>query len=252
VIVPQTYATPQFPFFQGFQGRILSAPKKPDDREEFVGLAIFDLDNTLIGGDSDVLWGQFLSERGYVDAELQAREHARYYQDYLDGTLDIFDFLRFQLRVLSENDLATLHAWRECYLREKISPIVLPKAERLLDQHRMAGDTLLIVTATNRFLTEPIAHLLGVPHLIATEPEFIDGRYSGGVRGTPSYAQGKVVRIHEWLAEHRKDLTSSSFYSDSHNDIPLLREVTRPVAVDPDPILEAEARRQNWPVISLR
>lgn len=215
-------------------------------------LAIFDLDNTLLGGDSDALWGQFLADHGHVDGEAYVREHRRYYQEYVAGRLDILEFLRFQLGSLTQHDTRTLHQWRDQYLQEKILPIILPKAKVLLKQHRNQGHTLLIITATNRFLTEPIARLLDVEHLIATEPEIIDGRYSGEVVGTPSFREGKVVRLLEWLETHQKTLEGSWFYSDSHNDLPLLYQVTYPVAVDPDEILAAAASQKNWPIISLR
>ncbi len=217
-----------------------------------MALAIFDLDNTLIGGDSDVLWGDYLAECGYVDGELQRREHKRFYDEYMQGTLDIHEFLRFQLRVLKENELEHLYAWRADYLQKKIAPIMLTKGMRLLDKHRQAGRRLLIITATNRFLTAPIAESLGVDDLIATEPEMVANRYTGGVSGVPSYARGKVVRLRAWLTEHRESLEESWFYSDSNNDLPLLEEVTYPVAVDPDEKLRSEALRRGWPTISLR
>jgi len=217
-----------------------------------VGLAIFDLDNTLLGGDSDTLWGEFLSDHGYVDGPAHRAKHQRYYEDYLAGRLDIYEFLRFQLHVLTQHDMDTLLGWREQYLREKIRPILLSKARERLRFHQAQGHTLLIITATNRFITEPIARLYGVEHLIATEPEIIDGRYSGEVAGTPSFAEGKVIRMEKWLEQHGLDFKESWFYSDSHNDLPLLNEVTHPVAVDPDKVLAAEARRKNWPIISWR
>ena len=215
-------------------------------------LAIFDLDNTLLGGDSDTLWGQFLAEQGYIDGEIHVRRQRRYYQDYNAGRLDILEFLRFQLASLAQRDMHTLHQWRDQYLQEKIRPIMLPKAKALLEQHRNRGHTLLIITATNRFLTEPIAKLLDVEYLIATEPEIIDGCYSGEVVGIPSFREGKVTRLLEWLDLYRQYLEGSWFYSDSHNDLPLLTRVTYPVAVDPDEILAAEAGQRNWPIISLR
>ena len=215
-------------------------------------LAIFDLDNTLLGGDSDTLWGEFLADRGYVDSEAYAREHRCYYRDYVAGRLDILEFLRFQLGLLAQHDMPTLCRWRGQYLQEKILPIMLPKAHALLRQHRDQGHTLLIVTATNRFITEPIARLLDVEHLIATEPEIVGERYSGEVVGTPSFREGKVVRLIEWLQTQQKTLEGSWFYSDSHNDLPLLKRVANPVAVDPDEILAVEASQRNWPIISLR
>ena len=217
-----------------------------------MSLAIFDLDNTLIGGDSDYLWGQYLSEIGAVDSERYRREHDRFYDEYLRGVLDIYEFLRFQLEPLKHNSQETLHRWRRRFVEEKIRPLLLPKAVDLLDRHRRAGDTLLIITATNRFITEPIAEALGVEHLIATEPEFTNGRYTGEVTGLPSYAAGKVERLRAWMAEFGAGLEDSWFYSDSHNDLPLLEIVTHPVAVDPDQVLRKESLKRNWPVISLR
>jgi HAD superfamily hydrolase (TIGR01490 family) len=217
-----------------------------------VTLAIFDLDNTLLGGDSDKLWGQFLAEQGHVDGEIHVHKQRRYYQDYNAGRLDILEFLRFQLASLAQRDMHTLHQWRDQYLQEKIRPIMLPKAKALLERHRNRGHTLLIITATNRFLTEPIAKLLEVEYLIATEPEIIDGCYSGEVVGIPSFREGKVTRLLEWLDLYQQRLEGSWFYSDSHNDLPLLTRVTYPVAVDPDEILAAEASQKHWPIISLR
>jgi len=217
-----------------------------------MSLAIFDLDNTLLGGDSDYLWGRFLIEQGLVDGEVYERENQRFYDQYRAGTLDIYEFLAFMLRPLAETPLAELLGWRAQFMVEKIQPILLPKATELLDRHRAAGDTLLIITATNRFITEPIAERLGVPHLLATEPEFADGRYTGRSFGIPCFQQGKVERLQEWLAETGHDLAESWFYSDSHNDLPLLDQVTYPVAVDPDATLAEHAQERGWPIISLR
>ncbi len=215
-------------------------------------LAIFDLDNTLIAGDSDVLWGDYLAERGHVDPVEHRRRHDRYYADYLAGKLDIFEFLAFQFEVLATHDMQTLRAWRDGLIEEKICPIVLPKAQALVAAHREQGSTLLIVTATNRFITEPIAALFGVEHLIATEPEIAGDRYTGRVQGTPAFSGGKVTRLDAWLEGRGLELSRSWFYSDSHNDLPLLRCVGHPVAVDPDPLLAATARERRWPIISLR
>jgi HAD superfamily hydrolase (TIGR01490 family) len=217
-----------------------------------MGLAIFDLDNTLIGGDSDYLWGQFLCRLGVVEPEYYRQEHDRYYREYLAGSLDIYEFLRFQLAPLARFTLAELQRWRLQFLEQEIQPVLLPRADTLLQRHRELGDRLLIITATNRFITEPIAGLLGVADLIATDPEIIGDRYTGEVAGVPSYAQGKVTRLREWLAERGLDLDGSSFYSDSHNDLPLLSLVANAVAVDPDPLLRAVAAARGWPVISLR
>ncbi len=215
-------------------------------------LAIFDLDNTLIGGDSDTSWGDFLCEKGYVDTEEHTRRHAEYYQDYLEGTLDIMEFLSFQLEILGKHDMKTLNVWREDYIVEMIEPILLPKAQALVEHHRQQDHQLLIVTATNRFITEPIAQLFGIDELIATEPEIINGRYTGHVAGTPSFAEGKVTRMQEWLTDREHSLEGSWFYSDSHNDIPLLEQVEYPIAVDPDDKLKEEAEKRGWKVMSLR
>ncbi len=217
-----------------------------------MALAIFDLDNTLLRGDSDHLWGDFLVELGVVDAELYRQANDRFYREYNEGRLDIFEFLRFSLKPLSEHPPERLYRWRERFVSERIEPIILPAGLALIQEHREAGDTLLIITATNGFVTAPIAQRLGVPHLIATTPEKIDGRYTGRVAGTPSYKEGKIERLNQWLAEHRHDLAGSCFYSDSHNDIPLLEVVDRPVAVDPDEALMQHAGERGWPVISLR
>lgn len=215
-------------------------------------LALFDLDNTLLAGDSDYLWGQFLVERGIVDRGAYESENERFYRDYRAGQLDIGAFLRFALRPLAAHPTAALHAWREAFLREKIDPVILAPARALVERHRAAGDLLLLVTATNAFVTAPIAERLGIPHLIATEPEQADGRYTGEVAGIPAFREGKVQRLQAWLAQTGHDLAGSTFYSDSHNDIPLLESVDHPVAVDPDPQLRAYARQRGWPTISLR
>ncbi len=217
-----------------------------------MSLAIFDLDNTLLGGDSDYLWGQFLVEQGLVDGEHYECENQQFYQAYEAGTLDIYAYQAFMLRPLAGRPQAELQAWRERFMAEKIQPILLPKAKELLNQHRAAGDTLLIITATNRFITAPIAERLGVSHLLATEPEMVNDRYTGRTVGIPCFQQGKVERLNAWLANNRADLTDSWFYSDSHNDLPLLNQVTHPVAVDPDPTLARHAQQQGWPIISLR
>lgn len=217
-----------------------------------MSLAIFDLDNTLLGGDSDYLWGRFLVERGLVDGEFYERENQRFYDQYRTGTLDIHEFLAFMLQPLASTPLAELLNWRAQFIEAKIHPILLPRAAELVKQHRTAGDTLLIITATNRFITEPIAELFGVPHLLATEPEFVNGRYTGRSSGIPCFQRGKVERLNAWLAETGHDLAGSWFYSDSHNDLPLLSRVAHPVAVDPDDVLAEYAQERGWPIISLR
>jgi len=215
-------------------------------------LAIFDLDNTLLAGDSDHAWGEFLVEEGMVDAEDYKQANDRFYQEYLNGELDIFHYQRFILQPLSRHNMEELEAWREDFMRKKVAPMMLDKAAKLLAEHREQGHTLMIITATNRFITEPIAHKLGVEHLIATEPELVNGRFTGEVAGTPSFQEGKVERLNDWLAGNGESLAGAWFYSDSRNDVPLLEKVENPVAVDPDPTLEEIARERGWPVMSLR
>ena len=214
-------------------------------------LAIFDLDHTLLAGDSDYLWGRYLVRHGLVDGDDYERRNRQYYEEYLAGTLDILAFCRFSLAPLAAHPLTRLLALRERFIDEEIRPIVAGGAPALLDRHRAGADTLLITTATNRFVTEPIAALLGVPHLIATDPEFIGGRYTGEVAGIPNFREGKVVRLKAWREAQPTVYTGSICYSDSRNDIPLLESGDEAVAVDPDPQLRAEAGRRGWPVISL-
>lgn len=215
-------------------------------------LAIFDLDNTLLAGDSDYLWGQFLGETGAVDREAYERENERFYAEYREGRLDIMAFLAFSLRPLAAHPREQLDAWHTTFMRDKIEPCITAAAEQLIERHRAAGDTLMIITATNAFVTAPIAARLGIPHLIATDPEVVDGRYTGRVAGTPSFREGKVERLRAWLDTHGATLDDAAFYSDSHNDLPLLELVDHPVAVDPDEVLDAHARSHGWPIISLR
>jgi HAD superfamily hydrolase (TIGR01490 family) len=213
---------------------------------------MFDLDNTLLGGDSDYLWGKFLVDNGIVEGEVYDRENQRFYEAYKAGTLDIYKFLEFALRPLAANDPVDLHIWRARFVEEKIRPIILPKAMELLQKHREAGDTLLIITATNRFVTQPIAEVLGVNHLLATEVEMKEGRYTGKVMGIPCFREGKVQRLASWLEETGHSLEDSWFYSDSLNDLPLLSQVTYAVAVDPDENLANYANKQGWQIMSLR
>ncbi len=217
-----------------------------------MALAIFDLDNTLLGGDSDYLWGEFLVEQGLVDRAYYTRENQRFYDEYRAGKLDIHEFMAFSLEPLTRYSIVGLGALRARFIEQKITPILLPAAEALLRKHRQQGDYLLIITATNRFVTEPIATLLGVDDILATDPEIHDGRYTGRVEGTPCFREGKVERLEAWLAASGGNLAQSWFYSDSHNDLPLLELVTHPVAVDPDETLARHAELKGWPIISLR
>ena len=218
-------------------------------------LALFDLDNTLLTGDSDYEWGQFLVDRGVLDREAYEAQNREYYDQYVRGTLDIHEYLGFALRPLAEHSPAQLERWHGEFMRDRIVPMITPAARELVRGHLRDGDLCAIITATNSFVTAPIAHEFAVPHLIATEPERRDGRFTGRVAGTPCFREGKLARLDEWLAargQRLQDFAQSTFYSDSHNDLPLLRRVTRPVPVDPDEPLAAEAQRRGWAVISLR
>jgi len=215
-----------------------------------MALALFDLDHTLLRGDSDYAWGGFLERNGIVDAERHRRENDRFYQQYLDGKLDIYEFLDFQLAPLAQHPRARLEQWREEYLRSDIAPMIGPEAKALVEKHRDKGDFTLIITATNSFVTRPIAGLFGIEHLIATEPETEQGEFTGKVSGQPSFQEGKVKRLKAWLADHDETLEDSWFYSDSHNDLPLLEAVEHPVAVNPDDRLANTARQRGWPVIT--
>jgi HAD superfamily hydrolase (TIGR01490 family) len=215
-------------------------------------LAIFDLDNTLLRGDSDHAWGRFLIENHIVDGEEYERENERYYAQYQAGTLDIMEFLAFALRPLALHDRATLDAWHRQYMQSKVLPMITPAARALVNLHRANGDTLVIITATNRFVTEPIADEFEIPHLIATEPEVRDGRFTGKIVGTPCYREGKVTRLKSWLQQQGQTFQDSWFYSDSHNDLPLLSIVDHPVAVNPDEILRREAQQRGWQILPLR
>lgn len=215
-------------------------------------LAIFDLDNTLLGGDSDHAWGDWLCERGIQDSVTYKTRNDAFYQDYLAGQLNIEEYLNFTLDILTRHDRAQLDAWHQEFMAECIEPIILAKGEALVAKHRDAGDRLVIITATNRFVTGPIAKRLGIDTLIATECEMDGERYTGRMTDIPCLKEGKVTRLERWMAEHGETLEGSYFYSDSHNDLPLLEKVTHPFAVDPDDKLRAEAEKRGWPVISLR
>lgn len=215
-------------------------------------LALFDLDNTLLGGDSDHAWGLFLVAKGLVDADYYSAANDRFYAEYQARTLDINAYLAFALAPLTRFTQAELNALHQEFVAQFIEPLILPKALALLDHHRQQGHRLVIITATNRFITGPIAKRLGVADLLATEAEVIDGRYTGNICGTPCFQGGKVVRLQQWLLSEGEDLTGSYFYSDSINDVPLLEAVTHPVAVDPDARLLAWAKERGHAVLSLR
>ncbi len=217
-----------------------------------MSLAIFDLDNTLIADDSDYLWGQFLVDQGIVDKTYYEEANLKFYKQYKEGSLDIVEFLTFSLKPLADHDTQQLYQWRAQFIQEIITPILLQPAQDLINKHRDKGDTLLVITATNRFVTEPIVNLYGIDNLLASTPEFINGKYTGRVDGIPCFQAGKVKLLEEWLKTSQENMTDSYFYSDSHNDLPLLKLVDHPVAVDPDEKLNAFANENNWPIISLR
>lgn len=215
-------------------------------------LALFDLDNTLLAGDSDFEWAQFLIDRGVLDREVYEARNQTFYDQYKAGTLDIHEFLDFQLKPLSRHPRQVLDAWHAQFMAERIAPMMRDSARALVERHR--GEVRVIITATNSFVTTPIARAFGIEHLIATDPEIRDGEFTGGVCGTPCFREGKVARLEGWLAARGQSLKSiikSTFYSDSHNDLPLLEQVSHPVAVDPDAALRAHATARGWPVISL-
>ena len=216
-------------------------------------LALFYLDNTLLAGDSDFEWAQFLIDKGVLDREVYEARNQQFYEQYKAGTLDIHEFLDFQLKPLSRHPRKMLEEWHREFMRTRILPIVTQKARDLVNSHR--DDARAIVTATNSFITGPIAREFGVEHLVATEAEERAGEFTGSVQGVPSFREGKVVRVEAWLAEHGLSWTSFTetwFYADSLNDLALLAKVTRPVAVDPDETLKEMAIEKDWLIISLR
>ena len=220
-----------------------------------MNLALFDLDNTLLSGDSDFEWAQFLIGKGVVDREVQEAKNLEFYEQYKAGTLDIQAFLAFQLAPLTRHPRAELDAWHREYMERHIRPLIGDAARALVRGHREAGDLCALVTATNSFVTGPIAREFGVPHLIATVPEWEDGRFTGRARGTPSFREGKILRTEAWLESLGLwwgSFERSLFYSDSLNDLPLLSTVDTPVAVDPDDTLRAHATEIGWRIITLR
>jgi HAD superfamily hydrolase (TIGR01490 family) len=216
---------------------------------------LFDLDNTLLAGDSDYNWSLFLIRQGLLDEKTHHERNEQFYLDYKNGNLDIYKFLAFQLKPLSEHSMADLNALHAKYMDSVIRPMMTQKAQDLVNQHKAQGDLCLVITATNSFVTKPIAQAYGIAHLIGTDPEMVNGAYTGGVAGVPSFQEGKVTRLKLWLAERGQvlaDFERSYFYSDSHNDLPLMKLVTHPVAVDADAKLTDYAQQHGWPHISLR
>jgi HAD superfamily hydrolase (TIGR01490 family) len=216
-------------------------------------LALFDLDNTLLSGDSDFEWAQFLIDKGVLDREVYEARNQRFYEQYKAGTLDIHEFLDFQLKPLSRHPRSQLDEWHREYMRVRVLPMITQKSRDLVQSH--AQDARVLVTATNSFVTRPIAREFGIEYLVATDPEEIGGEFTGKVRGVPSFREGKVTRVEAWLAEHAMSWSAFDetwFYSDSLNDLPLLEKVSHPVAVDPDETLKERAIAQGWMIISLR
>lgn len=216
-------------------------------------LALFDLDNTLLNGDSDYAWGQFLVSKDLVEAEQYATANQYFYDQYKQGTLDIHEFSAFSFKPLSERSMAELAALHREFMQTCIAPMITAKARALVEQHRQQGHTLVVITATNSFITRPIVEqAFQIPHLLATEPKIVDGRYTREIEGVPCFQAGKVTRLQQWLQGRSATLAGSYFYSDSRNDLPLLEMVDHPVAVDPDDTLRAIASERGWRIISLR
>ena len=217
-----------------------------------MALAIFDLDETLISSDSDYEWGQYIAGEGLVNAEEHKYQNNLFYQQYKAGLLDVDEYFRFACSVLKAHPPDFLKHHLEIFITERIEPVVLPKAIELVDWHRNKGNHLMVITSTIEFITRPIVDIFGIETLIAPIPEFIAGRYTGKIEGVPSFGPGKVICLNAWLKKSKYNLEGSFFYSDSHNDLPLLRQVDHPIAVDPDPLLRQEAKDQKWPIVTLR
>ena len=217
-----------------------------------MSLAIFDLDNTLIGGDSDFLWGEFIGEEGIVDASVYRKKNEYFYQQYDLGTLDIYAWLNFCLEPLTRYSMTELQEFHHRFMIQKIEPILLDKAQNCINQHKERGDTVLVMTASTSFVTAPIVKKYGINHLLATEPEIKEGRYTGGVSGIPCFQAGKIDKLMPWLQKNQETLTGSTFYSDSHNDLPLLELVDNPVAVNADKILTKIAEKKGWEILNWR
>ena len=211
-------------------------------------LALFDLDNTLLSGDSDYEWGQFLVQKKLVDKKYYEKANLRFYEQYKQGVLDIYEWSAFTFLPLSKRSMEELALLHSEYMREVIQPLMGDIAKSVVEHHRQQGHTLMVITATNSFVTHPIVKAFGIEHLIATEPKIINGRYTTEVDGIPCFNQGKVKRLNHWLQQNNESLQGSYFYSDSHNDLPLLEKVDHPIAVDPDEKLAKIAKQRNWKI----
>lgn len=214
-------------------------------------LAIFDLDHTLINEDSDYLWGKYLVDHEIVEPDYYKKKNDQFYDDYQNGTLDIDEYLNFSLRPLKEHSIKKLYAWREDYVKTIIEPTIAKNSKRLIQDHKDKGHTLIIVSATNKFVTEPIAYLLGISNLLSTEPEIINNQYTGNYIGIPTFKDGKIKALNKWMKVHNHNLEGSYFYSDSINDLPLLEQVTHPIVVNPDERLKAISIENDWLEIDL-
>ncbi len=217
-----------------------------------MALALFDLDNTLLAGDSDFEWGQYLVSIGIVDAKIYEAANLKFYQQYKDGTLDIHEFLRFAFTPLKEHSRQQLNEWHTTFFKQRIKPLMLEQGQRRIDWHKKRGDIPLVITATNSFVTRPITEAFGVEHLIATEAATKNDEFTGELLGTPCFQAGKVSRLKEWMESNGHTLEGSWFYSDSHNDLPLLEQVAHPIAIDPDQTLKDAAEQRNWRIMSFR
>ena len=217
-----------------------------------MALAIFDLDKTLIGGDSDFLWGEFMSEIGVVDADTYQAKNQYFFDQYALGKLDINEYLEFCLEPLSQHDMPTLDAWHQRFMDAKINDILLPKAQAVVDEHRAKGDTLLVITATNSFVTAPIVERYGIENLLATNPEVKNNQFTGKVLGEPCFQQGKITHLKQWLEQTGENIKGAYFYSDSHNDLPMLELVDYPVVVHGDDTLQKIAKQRDWPSLDWR
>ena len=218
-----------------------------------MSLAIFDLDNTLIGGDSDYLWGEFLCDEGIIsDRQSFEKKNDYFYQQYELGSLDIYAWAEFSFEILSHYSINELEAFHIKFMAQKIEPIFLKKAQDCINSHKENGDTVLVITASNTFVTAPIVKRYGINHLLATEPEIVSGRYTGKVSGIPCFKSGKIENLMPWLERNGESLKDSTFYSDSHNDLPLLEIVDNPVAVNADKILAKIAQTKGWDILNWR
>ena len=217
-----------------------------------MALAIFDLDKTLIDGDSDFLWGEFMSEIGAVDPNSYQKKNQYFFDEYAKGKLNINEYLEFCLEPLSQNSMTTLNTWHQDFMQQKIRPIVLPKAQSVVNEHKEKGDRVLVITATNRFVTAPIVTEYGIDDLLATEPEIKNGNYTGLVEGIPCFQKGKINHLNTWLEKTGENLEGAYFYSDSHNDLPMLELVDHPVVVHGDDTLQKIAKDRGWPSLDWR